>query len=177
MPALDPVARLEAEVAEPAAADAGRRGRRPADVAAALVEEREEVVVGLRHADGLGAEDRAAARPRAEQRERAVVSAQDQRRARGRDAGVERFAQQRGTHAPHPSRGVARRVASMQGRRRASRQLQRCATAATTRRRAPRLEVAAPAAAEPSAAAEVAAAEPSAAEIAAAEIPPALSSP
>ena len=79
---LDAVARLEAEEAEPAAAD--RAGGAAAGAAGTSSSSANRSSSGPGHADRLGAEDRAAARPGADQRERAVGAAQEQRRARRR---------------------------------------------------------------------------------------------
>ena len=100
---LDAVARLEAEEAEPAAADARRRGR--GRRLRQLVEHREQVLVRPGDAHGLRAEHRAAARPRPDQRERPLLAAQDQRGRSGRYVGVEPFAEHRGAHPPHPIAG------------------------------------------------------------------------
>jgi hypothetical protein len=108
MPGLDAVARLEAEEAEPAATDTGRRGR--GSRLGQLVEHREQVLVRSGDAHGLGAQHRSPARPGADQRERPLVTTQDKRGRRGRDAGVEPFAEQRDAHPRHPSgRAVSRR--------------------------------------------------------------------
>jgi hypothetical protein len=102
MPGLDAMARLEAEEAHPPAADRAAARLVAPGHTGQLVEEREQVVIGPRHADGLGAQQRAAPRPRADQGERAVLSAEDERGPGGRDGHVERFAEQRGGHGARP---------------------------------------------------------------------------
>ena len=114
VPGLDAVARLEAEEPDPAAAD---RGAVAAGDVRLLVEQREQVVSRPGHADGAGAEQRPAPRPRADQRERPVLAAEDERRPGRGDGGLERLADEDGAHAPDP-RGVRARPASTGSRRR-----------------------------------------------------------
>ena len=132
---LDAVARLEAQEPEPAAAHGAGRGRHGRH----RVQQREPVVVRARGADGIRPEDRAAARPGAEQRERPVRPAQDPHGVGRRHVGLERFAEEPGTH-PRDPRG--RRAGGARSRRsgRAPRPAPRARppTARRTRARAPR---------------------------------------
>jgi hypothetical protein len=103
MPALDRMTELEAEEADPAAAD-GRAGAGRHDHLRLIVEQPEQVRAGHRHPHGARAQQRTAARPGTDQRERALLAAQHARGVGGRRVGVERLAEQGCAHAAHPNR-------------------------------------------------------------------------
>ncbi len=99
--ALDGGAEAEAEPAEPAAAD------RAAAVAVGelrlLREQCEGILIRGGDPHGLGAEQRPAARPRADERERLLVTAQCEHGAGRGQAAIEGCAAQDGGHAGHTS--------------------------------------------------------------------------